>query len=564
MIPNLNLWPIGNGQVSALIDERGRFVWGCAPRADGDPLFCALVDERADLIGFWEIALEGRLTTEQHYLPDTPVLVTRHTAEDGAAIEIVDFCPRSTNRPVAFARLVRPVAGDPRVRIRLRPARDWGAAPIQPIRDAEGLRFETLRLTTDAPLDRIEDEAAFALSAPIHLILAAEPVAAADQLLEETLADWRAWVAGLRLPAQWRDLVVRSAITLKLCQHEETGALLAAMTTSIPEHASSGRNWDYRYCWVRDSWYTVQALARIGATDVVDHYLGFLRTLVDQAGGERIQPLFGIGGETVITEWEAASLAGYRGMGPVRVGNAAYSQVQNDAYGQALLSMALRPVDADTFQALEPVGEQAWTLYDQPDAGLWELRTKSNVHTYTAAMCWAACDRLARMAEDLGRPDRARHWGDRAATMRVHIEGAAWRPDSNRMSATFGDDILDASLLQLVDIGFLAPDDPRFTGTLAAIERELRRGSHMLRYAVEDDFGLPRTAFNVCTFWLIEALCHTGRRDEALDLFEEMLTRLTPSGLLSEDIDPLSGELWGNFPQTYSLVGLINCAILLQ
>ncbi|MBM3929029.1 MAG: glycoside hydrolase family 15 protein, partial [Sphingomonadales bacterium] len=201
---------------------------------------------------------------------------------------------------------------------------------------------------------------------------------------------------------------------------------------------------------------------------------------------------------------------------------------------------------------------------DQPDAGLWELRTKSHVHTYSAAMCWAACDRLASVAGVLGLDDRRALWRDRADTMRATIEAQAWREDTQRLSATFGGDDLDASLIQLLDLRFLAPDDPRFLGTLAAVEQGLRRGSHMLRYAIPDDFGMPETAFNVCTFWLIEALHATGRIDHARELLEEMLSRRTPAGLLSEDIDPETGELWGNYPQTYSLVGLINSAVLLS
>jgi GH15 family glucan-1,4-alpha-glucosidase len=216
------------------------------------------------------------------------------------------------------------------------------------------------------------------------------------------------------------------------------------------------------------------------------------------------------------------------------------------------------------FEALEPIGERAWQLYDQPDAGLWELRTRSSVHTYSAAMCWAACDRLANAADALALSERSIFWRTRADEMREKIEQAAWREDTSRLSATFSGDDLDASLIQLLDLRFLPPDDPRFLGTLQAVEEGLRRGSHMLRYATEDDFGLPETAFNVCTFWLIEALQATGRTADARALFEEMLERRTAAGLLSEDIDPVSGELWGNYPQTYSLVGMINCAVLLS
>ncbi len=265
-------------------------------------------------------------------------------------------------------------------------------------------------------------------------------------------------------------------------------------------------------------------------------------------------------------------MAGYRGMGPVRVGNDAYQQVQHDAFGQIILSNAqaffdhrlFRMAGIEDFRALEPVGERAWQSFDKPDAGLWELRTKSHVHTYSAAMCWAACDRLASAAAALGLGDRAAFWTGRADKIRSSIESQAWRPDTSRLSATFGGDDVDASLLQLLDLRFLEPEDPRFLGTLAAVEANLRRGSHMLRYAVEDDFGLPHTAFNVCTFWLIEALHFTGRDADARALFAEMLDRRTPAGLLSEDIDPATGELWGNYPQTYSLVGTINCAVLLS
>jgi len=224
----------------------------------------------------------------------------------------------------------------------------------------------------------------------------------------------------------------------------------------------------------------------------------------------------------------------------------------------------LRPSGPEDFAALERVGEHAWAMHDKPDAGLWELRTKQDVHTYSAAMCWAACDRLAMAAGALDMPDRAEFWANRARQIRTRIETSAWSDERGYMSATLTGDQLDASLLQLLDLRFLSPADPRFTGTLAAVEKRLRRGSHMLRYAHEDDFGLPATAFNVCTFWLIEALHMTGRTADARELYEEMLSRRTAAGLLSEDIDPVTGELWGNFPQTYSLVGLINCAGLLS
>ncbi|MFD0849678.1 glycoside hydrolase family 15 protein [Sphingosinicella xenopeptidilytica] len=591
MTATLNLWPIGNCQVSALVDRAGRFVWGCTPRVDGDPVFCSLLDDAPaagdDAYGFWEIDLDGVVETTQSYLRNTPVLVTRHVDDQGNVIEVIDFCPRYKRngrmyRPVAFARIVRPVAGSPRIRIRLRPARQWGTSQAATTRGSNHIRYLVedcvLRLSTTAAVGWIEDERLFRVERPVYFFLGPdegfsdEIGVALESMLDHTIDEWRHWVRGLATPYEWQQAVIRSAITLKLCQHEETGAIVAALTTSIPEHSGSGRNWDYRYCWVRDAYYTVQALNRLGALDVLEGYLEYLRNIVDNAARGHIQPLYGVGGETTLIEGEATALNGYRGMGPVRVGNQAYEQVQHDAYGQIILSNAqaffdhrlLRIGGVEDFKALEPVGERAWEKFDQPDAGLWELRTKSHVHTYSAAMCWAACDRLANVAETLRLPESEVFWRERATMMRTRIEEAAWRPDLNSLSATFAGDDLDASLLQLLDLRFLAPDDPRFRGTLAAVESGLRRGSHMLRYATEDDFGLPQTAFNVCTFWLIEALHFTGRNADARGLFEEMLSRCTPAGLLSEDIDPVTGELWGNYPQTYSLVGMINCAVLLS
>jgi len=591
MTATLDLWPIGNCQVSALVDRRGRFVWACVPRVDGDPVFSSLLDDNPPAAegasGFWEIDLEDSVETTQHYVRNSPVLVTRHADPHGNAVDVIDFCPRFTRRgrmyrPVAFVRIVRPVSGSPRIRVRLRPNRSWGERSATRTRGSNHIRYlldeSVLRLTTDAPIGWVEDERLFRVEHTLHFFLGpdesfSEDVRfATEEMLDRTVSAWRRWVRGLATPIEWQEAVIRAAITLKLCQHEETGAIVAALTTSIPEHADSGRNWDYRYCWIRDAYYTVQALNRLGALDVLEGYLEYLRNIVDNAKGGHVQPLYGVGGEAGLLESTVTALNGYRGMGPVRRGNQAYEQVQHDAYGQIILSNVqaffdqrlYRVAGLEDFKALEPIGERAWAVHDKPDAGLWELRTRSHVHTYSAAMCWAACDRLANAADRLGLEERRDFWQQRATTIRARIEESAWREQTGRISATFGGDDLDASIIQLLDLRFLQPDDPRFHGTLVAVEKGLRRGSHMLRYATEDDFGMPETAFNVCTFWLIEALHATGRVTDARTLFEEMLGRRTEAGLLSEDIDPVTGELWGNYPQTYSLVGLINCAVLLS
>lgn len=590
MTSNLDLWLIGNCQVSALVDRAASFVWACLPRVDGDPLFSALLqgrDQGGEQAGCWSIDVENCAVIRQAYRRNTPILVSTFEDSAGNALEVIDFCPRRQRldrvyRPTAFVRIIRPLAGAPRIRIRLRPSHGYGAAKAGRTFGSNHIRYvldhASYRLTTDAPVSFIGEELYFRLERSLHFFLGpdesfAEEVAATlERMLEDTTSEWQLWARGLATPPDWQEAVIRAAISLKLCQHEETGAIVAAVTTSIPEHEGSQRNWDYRFCWIRDAYYTVQALNRLGALDVLEGYLGFLRNIVTMAGSGHVQPLYSVLGEPRVTERLAPDLAGYRGIGPVRVGNQAYEQLQNDVYGQIVLSNVqaffdarlLRPSGLADFEALERVGERAWESYDSPDAGLWEFRTISSVHTYSAAMCWAACDRLAGAAEVLGLAVRVDLWRERAQHIRRIIETQAWRPETGNMSATMEGNQLDASLIQLLDLRFFSPDDPRFQGTLKAVEHGLRRGPYMLRYATEDDFGIPRTAFNFCTFWLIEALHIMGRQAEARSLFEEMLSRRTAAGLLSEDIDPETGELWGNYPQTYSLAGLINCALLLS
>ncbi|TAJ71103.1 MAG: glycoside hydrolase family 15 protein [Phenylobacterium sp.] len=622
MSQTLDLFPIGNCAASALIDRAGRYVWACTPRVDGDPFFCALLGGadpgEADAQGLWSVEVEGAVETTQAYLRNTPILRTEIRNADGAAVEIIDFSPRYRHlgrqyRPLAFVRIVRPIRGAPRVRIRLRPMMNYGERPCYQTTGSNHIRYvgqeETLRLTTDAPVSHIVEERAFRLEESIGMFLGpdegmdAEVSTTTARMLRETTDYWRGWVRTLSVPLEWQEAVIRAAITLKLCAYEETGAIVAALTTSLPEHAAAagaGRNWDYRYCWLRDAYYVVQALNRLGAADMLENYLVYLRNLVDQASrgdmnptgipdaqrelpglahghtpngkAGHVQPVYGVGLEPVLTEWIAPHLPGYRGIGPVRVGNQAHEHLQHDVYGQIVLSTVqaffderlLRPASADDFRALEPIGERAFELHDKPDASLWEFRGREAVHTYSSVMCWAACDRLGNAAAKLGLTERAAYWNARAAQVRQTIETRAWNPTEARFAATFEGDGLDASLLQLVDVRFLPADDPRMAATMAAVEHGLRRGPYMLRYAVPDDFGLPETAFNFCTFWLIEALHLSGRTDEARKLFEEMLGRRTAAGLLSEDITLDGKELWGNYPQTYSLVGLINCAHLLS
>ena len=583
--PNLDLAVIGNCTWAGLIDDRARLVWGCLPRFDSDPIFCSLLAGDDSEKGLFAIDLADFSHSEQRYVGHTAILETTLHDRHGGSIRITDFAPRFANlgrtfRPTMMMRRIEPVAGEPKIRIVLRPSANYGRERPTTTRGSNHLRFVgpdlTLRLTTDAAISYVVESTPFVVTRPVHLVLGPDEIFPGS--IEQTVRDfeqrtrdhWTEWVRTLSIPFEWQAAVIRAAITLQLCFFEETGAIVAALTTSIPEAPGSQRNWDYRYCWLRDAYFVVHALNRLGATRTMESYLGYLSNLVADADGG-LQPVYGVGREAALVERIEAQLPGYRGMGPVRVGNQAYEHSQNDVYGSAVLAATQTFFDERLlhtggdrlFGLLEVLGRHAVDLWQEPDAGLWELRNRSSVHTFSSVMCWAACDRLSRIAARLGREERARHWRAESDRIRSGIgERALTR--SGAFAATFGGDETDASLLLLESLGFVDAQDPRFLATLSEVEKDLRRGPYLFRYAVPDDFGVPEVAFNICTFWYIDALAAAGRREEARELFENMLERRNAVGLLSEDLDPKTGQLWGNFPQTYSMVGLINSAMRLS
>jgi GH15 family glucan-1,4-alpha-glucosidase len=584
---DLNLGLVGNCSYAALIDRGARVSWCCLPRFDGDPVFSSLLNGENPESGFFDIGLEGQTGSDQEYVRNTAILRTVLHDGSGGALEVIDFAPRFRHfgrmfRPNMLVRMLRPIAGTPRIRIRLRPTFGYNETAPQITRGSNHCRFVgpqlVMRLTTELPITYILDEKPFLLHRNATLILGPDESltdgveTTAQAMYERTLDYWQEWTRGLRIPFEWQAAVIRAAITLKLCANEDTGAIVAAHTTSIPEAPGSQRNWDYRYCWLRDAYFVVHALNRLSATRTMEHHLRFIANIVAASEESPLQPVYGLALEAELEEREAPKLSGYRGMGPVRVGNLAWLQTQHDVYGSVILASAqsffderlARPGDGAMFERLERLGALAASRYDQPDAGLWELRNSKHVHTFSAAMCWAACDRLAKIARRIGRTDRAEFWTHTAESMRETILRRSWNPELNTFVSTFDGAELDASLLLLHEINFVRPTEQRFVATVDAIDRTLRRGAHLFRYVAPDDFGTPETAFNVCTFWHINALAAIGRTALARELFETMLGSLNHLGLLSEDIDPTSGILWGNFPQTYSMVGLITSAMRLS
>ena len=579
----LDLAVIGNGQTAALLEPASRLVWWCYPRFDGDPVFSRLLagDEEK---GFCDVVLDDMVDYASDYERNTPVVSTILTNSQNASVKITDFAPRFRNfgrifRPPQLIRIIEPAAGLPRIAIRVRPTSDYG----RPIEDrslgSNHITFRgkdlAIRLTTDGPLPYIESEGAFVLTKPIHMVLGPDESLSEDigttcrEFADRTRDYWVEWVRRLSIAYDWQDAIIRAAIALKLSNFEETGGIVAALTTSIPEAPGSGRTWDYRYCWMRDAYFVVKALNRLGATKTME---GFISFILGIASEDQLRPVYRVVPTDPMDEIVAPNLKGYRNDGPVRVGNAAAFQSQHDTFGSIIL--AAMPMFFDRrlprqgnealFHLLESLGLKAVQLAFTPDAGIWEYRGRAHIHTYSAAMCWAGCSRLAAIASHLGLNDSAAKWTEAADNIQNTLLEKAWSEKRGSFTAALDGEGLDASVLLLPEIGLVEPSDSRFTRTVAAVERELRRGQHMMRYANQDDFGMPEAAFLTCRFWLIDAWWLIGRREEARGFFVDALRHRNRYGLLAEDIHPQTGQLWGNFPQTYSMAGLILTAMRLS
>lgn len=589
---NLDLGVIGNCSIGALVDRQARIVWTCLPRFDGDPVFNSLLHDSQSAgtdrgAGEFSIVLADMQSCEQSYIPNTAVLKTTLHSPSGS-IEITDFVPRFNwrgriFRPQTLVRKIRAVSGRPSISIYLNPTFNYNTDAANVSSGSNHIRYAgpnmTLRLTTNAPIDYLLNQTYFNVDGPIDLILGPDEtlsdgvVETARQFEEETVNYWRGWTRRLGLPFEWQDAVIRAAITLKLCVYEPTGAIIAALTTSIPEAPGSGRNWDYRYCWLRDAFFVVRALNSLGAVQTMEDYFRWLMNVMAGNGNSsHLQPVFGVGLERALTERTADNLSGYRNMGPVRIGNQAHEHFQHDVYGNVILGAAQAFYDkrlfmtpnAEDFERLEMAGEQAYKLHNAPDAGMWELRSRASVHTSSSLMCWAACDRLSHIAHHVGRTARVKFWRERADEIRERLLREAWSDERQSFTESFGGTTLDASVLLMAEVGIIDPDDSRFVRTVDALEKELARGPFMMRYEAADDFGLPETSFNICAFWRLDALARIGRTEEAREIFEALLASRNHLGLLSEDTDPKTGELWGNYPQTYSMVGIINGAMRLS
>ncbi|MGZ3689515.1 MAG: glycoside hydrolase family 15 protein, partial [Bdellovibrionota bacterium] len=535
--------------------------------------------------GFWSIepAHPDGWETRQHYLRNTNVLVTSYTGPDGAAYEIVDFAPRfeqhhSNYKPPQIVRVVRPIRGIPRVVVRCRPRFDYGKEEPKPINLSTEVAYEwqgqRVFLSTDTSISYVLNETPFELKESKHFVLSyGVPFQGVlkfgvEEQLDRTIAYWRTWAKHCNIPFEFQNEVIRSALALKLHIYEDTGAIIAATTTSVPEGPEPGRTWDYRYCWLRDAYFVVMALNKLGQFEEMEAFIRYLQNICSSEPSRMLQPVYGIAGEKELHERELSWLKGFKGYGPVRVGNAAYKMDQHDVYGEMVLAITPTFFDrrldrTNQDQALKNVQqlvEQAIISFDQPDAGIWEFRGTRNHSVFSKLMNWAAVDRGVRIAGHIGRHDLVAEWGPIREKMRDDMERNGWNELVGYYSQSYGGDSPDAANLLLPAVNFISYRDERFQKTIDAYDRMLRVGRGVYRYRTPDDFGVPKTTFTVCAFWMADALWGAGRKSEARELFSSVIHKANHVGLLSEDMDPESGELWGNFPQTYSHVGLINSA----
>jgi GH15 family glucan-1,4-alpha-glucosidase len=571
---------IGNCAFLAHINKNTNIDWLCWPRFDSTFIFGGLLDKEKG--GKFSILPIGDYTSYQYYLENTNVLITEITTDKGAKYRVTDFAPRYFEhqryyKPLMLIRKVEALEGSPQVVVRCEPVSDYGRTKLHVNRGSNHIQFlggdENIRLTTNIPISYVFDEQPFVINEPKFLVLTyGEPLEAplistAERFLRETTEYWRRWIKHSSIATYYQPFVIRSALALKIHQYEDTGAIIAASTTSLPESPGSGRNWDYRYCWLRDTYYVITSLNHIGHFEEMEKYFSYV-TDISFNELERYQPLYGITGKKDLVEVILDDLEGYEGNKPVRVGNQASEHIQNDIYGQVMISLLPLYTDhrfvfserKDSVRWIEFVLNKIEATIDEKDAGIWEFRNMANIHCYSNLFQWAgasAAEKMARTIDNKELIDKAISLKNRAAE---HIE-SCYDPERKVYTNAAGSSNLDASTLQLIMMNYLDPTSERAKDHLIALEKELRTPNGLFyRYLYKDDFGKPKTTFLICAFWYVEALASVGRLDDAMREFENLLQYSNHLLLFSEDVDENDGSQWGNFPQAYSHVGLMNAA----
>jgi len=573
-----NFGIIGNCSYLAFIDADANVVWMCMPRFDSSWLFGSLLDKS----GGGEFSVKpssGNYSSRQHYIENTNILSTEFTSPEGK-FRVIDFAPRFQQngryfKPSMLVRKIEPLGGRPSIRVKCQPVGAFGKQQATRVAGSNHLRYLDLdaqvRLTTNMPLSVVAESSPLVLSEPIYLVLTyGLPLEGpledtAESFFKKTILYWHDWVKTTSIPNAYQKEILRSALVLKLHQYEDTGGIIASGSTSLPEFPNSGRNWDYRYCWMRDAFYTLKALNSLGHFEELEKYFHYIENIINQES-ERIQPLYSITGEKLLVE-KTLDIPGYMNNQPVRIGNEAYTHIQNDVYGQVLVS--LQPLYTDqrlvarirskSLVLIHFLLDKISETMDQPDAGLWEFRTKQQHHCYTFLFHWAGSKAAAKIGREL---DDASLQSKAAQIETAAAERIEQCFDASRgvYTQAIGSPHLDASCLQLITMNYLDPAGDRARDHLAALEKELMTEKKLFyRYHHEDDFGKPESTFLVCAFWYAEALACVGRIQEAKETLDRLVKLSNHLGIFSEDVDLEDGQ-WGNFPQTYSHVGLMNTA----
>ena len=579
---------IGDTRTAALVGADGSIDWCCFPRFDSPSVFGALLDEERG--GRFRIRPVRAYTSQQRYFPLTNILVTSFHLHDGSgAIEVLDFMPApDAAAPIAapheIHRRVRGVRGSVDVEVTFEPRFDYARAHTVLTTCPEGVHAhddtESLLLSSSVAFDwEVTPDSASALcviepGTDRWLVLrwgADDPEEADAGLsqrgLEETAAFWNGWAGRLSYSGIYRAEVERSALALKLLFYEPTGAVVAAATTALPEEIGGVRNWDYRYCWLRDAAFTLSAFNIVGLYDEAQRFMRYLQWVAG-SGEEPLQVMYGIGGERDLTEMELPHLSGYRDSRPVRIGNGAHSQLQLDIYGELLAAVSLwheqHLVEQEFWQLLIGIVDWVADNWRRPDSSIWEIRAEPRHYVYSKVMCWVALDRAIRMAESLGAPPTFDRWHAERAAIHQDVLEHGWDEQRQTFVQSYGSTSLDAANLLIGVYGFLPGDDPRMKGTVQATLRELTRDGMIYRYNSADGLPGQEGVFSICTFWLADALVLSGDVDAGERIFRRMLRFANGLGLYSEQIDPRTGDFLGNFPQAFTHIALINTARLLE
>ncbi|OZM70113.1 glucoamylase [Amycolatopsis antarctica] len=589
---------IGDLRTAALVGTDGRIDWFCCPRFDSPSVFGSLLD--ADKGGFWEIAPLCEIAARhQFYFPDSNILITRFLTTDGI-VEVQDFMPivreRDPDHQQRLMRRVVNVRGSVRMGVRFAPRPDYGRERCTAEEVGGGVRFTSpsvrlaLSATVELSVSDGDARSSFDLEAGRTELFALEvlgegeePEAAgseseelldADRLFDATVEFWRRWLAKSTYTGRWREMVHRSALTLKLLTHEPTGAVIASPTLGLPEQVGGERNWDYRYVWIRDAAFSLYALLRLGFTQEAEAFIGWLTDRFASGTNGDLGPLrvmYSIDGDAELTEIELDHLEGYRGSRPVRVGNAASDQLQLDIYGEIIDSVYLynkygEPISHDTWTNLCSMLDWLLEHWDREDEGIWETREGRQHHTFSRLMCWVAIERMVRMARQRGLPADLGHWTTVRDEIYHQIMDRGWNAERGAFVQNYATPVLDASLLLMPMVKFISPNDPRFVSTVDAITADLVVDSLVFRYDPEqapDGLDGAEGTFSICSFWYVEALARCGRVEEARLALEKMFTYANHVGLYAEEIG-LTGEQLGNFPQAFTHLSLISSAINLD